>query len=47
MMFLNSRFIFPFQNFNIRNRELDNFGHRDKDNTVIKKGLDYFFRKNI
>ena len=47
MMFLHSRLIFSFRNFNIRNRELDNYGHHEKDNTVIKKGLDHFIRKNI
>ena len=47
MMFLHSRLIFAFRNFNIRNRELDNYGHHEKENTVIKKGLDHFIRKNI
>ena len=44
IMFLYSRLIFAFRNFNIRNRELDNYG---KENTIIKKGLDHLIKENI
>ena len=47
MMFLHSRLIFAFRNFNIQNRELDNYGHDEKEITVIKESLDHFIRKNI
>lgn len=46
-IFLHSRLIFFFRNYNIPNRELTDYGHHDTTTAVFKSGLDVEIRRFI
>ena len=46
-IFLHSRLIFFFRNYNIPNRELTDYGHHETTTAVFKNGLDVEIRREI
>jgi len=46
-IFLHSRLIFFFRNYNIPNRELTDYGHHDTTTAIFKSGLDVEIRRFI